>query len=435
MLNLDSPETGRATPILAARTSAGDAKSKGNDADENTDFAHIWLEHEQSAKELKAGESEPTFLPNHPSSTAPQEEVALSETPAPHRNPDASTDDPASGPKPVHSATSEISGVLPGVAGSASEGRAPQDRMDPRQAQSENMPNPAIRGGQSTGIDPVPPKNGTISNPSKRQSNADAPDTVTRTGERPVLESPQSVTVTVPRPRDPVSSAFALQAVPVQQGPKLSSTSDVPHLSTRRNGAPSTSGTGATLTPQTPPLTSPAVASFLAHQSNQPALEIGGLTEIEPLMMGAPNTSTTQINPQSAAPSTTNYAPQVASQLAATAIQSGPGTTQIALNPEELGRVRMTLRTTEHGITVAITAERPETMDLMRRNIDLLIKEFEDLGQGSVAFSFGENSPNSGETESESPTLDLTDQADLGLEPAPTHIRPAAQSGGLDLKL
>src|SRR5690606_21551545 len=62
---------------------------------------------------------------------------------------------------------------------------------------------------------------------------------------------------------------------------------------------------------------------------------------------------------------------------------------EIALNPVELGRVRMELSRTENGVTVSIIADRPETLDLMRRHIDQLAAEFHRLGYTDIAFSFG----------------------------------------------
>lgn len=62
---------------------------------------------------------------------------------------------------------------------------------------------------------------------------------------------------------------------------------------------------------------------------------------------------------------------------------------EISLNPEELGRVRMALSRTENGMTVAIMADRPETLDLMRRHIDQLTAELHRLGYTDIGFSFG----------------------------------------------
>ena len=66
-------------------------------------------------------------------------------------------------------------------------------------------------------------------------------------------------------------------------------------------------------------------------------------------------------------------------------------TTEISLNPEELGRVRLSLTAADGGITLNIVAERPETQDLMRRHIDQLTQQFRELGYGTISFSFGKN--------------------------------------------
>lgn len=63
---------------------------------------------------------------------------------------------------------------------------------------------------------------------------------------------------------------------------------------------------------------------------------------------------------------------------------------EIALNPRELGRVRMNISAAETGITVSVLAERPETLDLMRRNIDQLSIEFEAIGYTNINFAFSE---------------------------------------------
>ncbi|MGA9435595.1 MAG: flagellar hook-length control protein FliK [Roseobacter sp.] len=69
---------------------------------------------------------------------------------------------------------------------------------------------------------------------------------------------------------------------------------------------------------------------------------------------------------------------------------------EISLNPKELGRVRMNISAVEAGITVSVVAERPETLDLMRRNIDQLAREFETIGYNNINFAFSQ-----GETQQE----------------------------------
>lgn len=74
--------------------------------------------------------------------------------------------------------------------------------------------------------------------------------------------------------------------------------------------------------------------------------------------------------------------------------ESGPGGTrgiiELNLSPEELGRVRLRLHPSEAGLSVTITTDRPETLDLMRRNIDLLAREFLEIGYLDAQFDFAQ---------------------------------------------
>lgn len=82
----------------------------------------------------------------------------------------------------------------------------------------------------------------------------------------------------------------------------------------------------------------------------------------------------------------------IAQQLAQAMNRNPERPLEIALNPAELGRVRMSITPTESGIVVNILAERADTLDLMRRNIDDLGRSFTDLGYEDIAFAFGQSS-------------------------------------------
>jgi len=88
----------------------------------------------------------------------------------------------------------------------------------------------------------------------------------------------------------------------------------------------------------------------------------------------------------------------VSAQLLAT-IQRGPTekNLELTLNPAELGRVRISLTPGDAGIVVTIVAERPETLDLMRRNVDTLAQDFLGLGYGRAEFNFGQTPQRSGQ--------------------------------------
>ncbi|EKE74599.1 MULTISPECIES: flagellar hook-length control protein FliK [Roseobacteraceae] len=80
---------------------------------------------------------------------------------------------------------------------------------------------------------------------------------------------------------------------------------------------------------------------------------------------------------------------RVAMQLADAARQLPDRPVEITLSPEELGKVRLSFQLSENGaIHVVIAAERGETLDLLRRNIDSLMTEFQDLGYENSGFSF-----------------------------------------------
>lgn len=77
-------------------------------------------------------------------------------------------------------------------------------------------------------------------------------------------------------------------------------------------------------------------------------------------------------------------------QIAAAAGNLPDGGVEITLSPEELGRVRLTMSGAEGAMTITIQAERGETLDLLRRNIELLAQELRDMGFGTLSFSFGQ---------------------------------------------
>ena len=131
---------------------------------------------------------------------------------------------------------------------------------------------------------------------------------------------------------------------------------------------------------------------------------------------------------------------QVAQQLAQAMHRAPDRPLEIALNPVELGRVRMTLTATEAGIVVNILAERPDTLDLMRRNIDDLGQSFSELGYEDIAFAFGQNNDPSDEPDNQQSNgndilrIDLEDQG-----PAISAISNipglAINAQGVDLRL
>ncbi len=124
-------------------------------------------------------------------------------------------------------------------------------------------------------------------------------------------------------------------------------------------------------------------------------------------------------------------------RLAETVAQFPDRPVEVTLSPEELGRVRMSLTTHDGALTMNVVADRPETLDLLRRNIDQLAQDFRDLGFRDLSFSFGDRSagqspehlPEDTATETESETITLHQPA------RHPHLTATLPEGGLDLRL
>lgn len=114
----------------------------------------------------------------------------------------------------------------------------------------------------------------------------------------------------------------------------------------------------------------------------------------------------------------------------------GPGRIELTLSPETLGRVHFDMRPDATGLSITLSAERPETLDLIRRHLPDLLAELRQAGvqAGNLSFgTFGEGRhPPSGQEHSLG-----HDQRDLPLTqtlPLPKPVKPGIATG-LDLRL
>lgn len=80
-------------------------------------------------------------------------------------------------------------------------------------------------------------------------------------------------------------------------------------------------------------------------------------------------------------------------QIAAHGPQVGLGELEITLRPEELGRLRLVVHDHAGQTSLYVTADRPETLDLLRRHTDLLMQEFRNQGFGALNVSVGGGAP------------------------------------------
>lgn len=128
--------------------------------------------------------------------------------------------------------------------------------------------------------------------------------------------------------------------------------------------------------------------------------------------------------------------PRAGAGLPETVVRSAGGPIEVTLAPPELGRVHMALRDQDGALSLSLSADRPETLDLMRRHADLLEKDLRMLGYGSIAFHFGQGG--SGSRAATPPPLPADTDRPGATDPAP--VRPAPGPGlgagaSLDIRL
>ncbi|MCV6610332.1 MAG: flagellar hook-length control protein FliK, partial [Amphritea sp.] len=120
-----------------------------------------------------------------------------------------------------------------------------------------------------------------------------------------------------------------------------------------------------------------AMASDTQAQRANAASEHDGLDSgddrVEVIVSAASQPGRAEATPQTmAAQAARSDGAAVMRQIAENLQKMSDGRVEIRLSPEELGSVRLQLHQGESGLTVTVQAERPETLDLMRRNIDQL---------------------------------------------------------------
>lgn len=185
-----------------------------------------------------------------------------------------------------------------------------------------------------------------------------------------------------------------------------------------------------------PPVTQVATAVPFAQKDVHASVTPDGISQVDALVEQAAAErhivqSTSMTGQGAKVPPTAQVASAIGHQMAVEVTNLKAGSTEIALSPEELGKVTLTMKTIEGSVTVLISAERPETQDLMRRHIEALGQEFRSLGFTDINFSFQDQGP-SGQGDAGPGDLrpDVVAQAETA-EP----LRERSDTDGLDLRL
>lgn len=111
----------------------------------------------------------------------------------------------------------------------------------------------------------------------------------------------------------------------------------------------------------------------------------------------------------------------VARQIAEAVVTAREDRIEIALAPEELGRIRIVMSGPDHSPHVVIWAERPEVLDQLRRNAAFLQECLGDAGMADASFEFQGDTPKGSRQDQPTPPLPDRPAPDLA---APVHIIP-----------
>ena len=153
-----------------------------------------------------------------------------------------------------------------------------------------------------------------------------------------------------------------------------------------------------------------------------------------------PKPSAAVVAPPNAAPPPAPAAlpPQLSAGLITLAKTAPDGPVKILLNPEELGSLRFEIHQKADQLRVVLSVERPETMDLLRRNADQLLDEFRAAGFSGASLSFGQWDQQS--RDPRAPPAPPTSPQDQGFAPPPVPktLHPPLELAlptGLDMRL
>ncbi len=124
--------------------------------------------------------------------------------------------------------------------------------------------------------------------------------------------------------------------------------------------------------------------------------------------------------------------PSLAPQIIQTVHHAATDTVELTLNPEELGRLRFELTRNGEHMHITLMVERPETLDLLRRNTDALLSEFRQAGYAGASLSFGQSGQGATGQHPAQPPPPVAPQP---IPHSASPPQPPTPASGLDLRL
>ena len=130
------------------------------------------------------------------------------------------------------------------------------------------------------------------------------------------------------------------------------------------------------------------------HASNARDIEIDAGSALSPpeidTTVSAPRHLASSVIAPAPTASMPNQSAHIATRIAEMSKTRDNGPVDVSLAPEELGKLTISIKQEGNFVHVTLTAERPETLDLMRRNANDLVADLRQTGFSGASLSFGQ---------------------------------------------
>ena len=138
----------------------------------------------------------------------------------------------------------------------------------------------------------------------------------------------------------------------------------------------------------------------------------------------------------SPAPSMPNLSGAIASHIVSMSKTQDNGPVELSLSPNELGKLTISIKQEGNFVHVTLTADRPETLDLMRRNASDLVADLRQTGFSGASLSFGQGQKDQNPSYQHAEPVNKNHQSSLSLLPETKPTAPGrSQNGaGVDLR-
>lgn len=210
----------------------------------------------------------------------------------------------------------------------------------------------------------------------------------------PDRESPFAARPADPWLRNNAIRGNGAQPTPPAQAASAGVAGQYPDLNGKGDGTAIANGSDPVLQsvrPTGPDRALPARPALFAVRSNTGHEETGEVaplvSTLDPTPGGSENRIRSGYAPHTHRPAT--MAQTIVRQIAEALPRTVDAALEITLHPEELGRLRLTLSHLDGSGVLTVIADRPETLDLVRRHVALLSAEFAAQGFAHLDVSLG----------------------------------------------